>query len=160
MAGLVVVTAGCRSSSTAVDVEDREPLPPVEQLAFDTVEPAQAWDYWELRWMLHPSADSIVGSGGPVPRAQLLPKVREALDALAPETGFAQGCLPGHGFNWDDGHHTGWRSVPGGWELVVLELVSACAPVQTDRVRLHVHASGTLNERAREVWKRLEGACI
>ena len=202
LAGLALMASGCGSSPTDVDVDDRAPLPSVAQLDFGAVEPAEAWDYWELRWMMPPGADSILGSGGAGARAQLPSQVQEELDALSPATGFAQGCLPGHcfkilagvdgdeihlwttvdglleflgsvdslveaallldahGFWWDEGEDTGWRSAPGGWEFVVLERVSSCAPVQTDRVRLLVAGSGELHEQAREVWERLEGACI
>jgi len=202
MAAVAVIPSGCLSSPTGVDLEDREPIPRVEALDFGGVETAGEWDYWELRWMLPPDGDSIVGSAGRLTRTQLPPRVQDELDPLSPDTGFAQGCRPvhcfkflaavsglevdvrttrqglrdflgevqslteavllldAHQFFWDDGQVTGWRGTPQGWEFVVLETVTFCAPIQTDRVRLLVDASGELHERAREVWRRLEGACV
>jgi hypothetical protein len=193
---------GACSSVTAVDVDEREAIPRVAELDFASVQPAEPWDYWELRWAMDTRADSIVGSGGPVARDQIPPEILAELEGLIPATGFGPGCLPGHcfkflaavsgtavevrasaqglreflggvgslveaallvdahGFHWDEGEHTGWRAAPEGWELVVFQTVSFCAPVQTDRVRVAVDGEGHLRERAREVWRRLECACV
>ncbi|HSH46420.1 MAG TPA: hypothetical protein VK966_11305, partial [Longimicrobiales bacterium] len=62
--------------------------------------------------------------------------------------------------SWFDPEVTGVREVGGAWDLVVRELVRLCDPVQTDRVRFRVERSGRVTERAREVWERMENACI
>jgi len=61
---------------------------------------------------------------------------------------------------WDDGAHTGIRPEVDGWDLVVLETVAFCEPVQTDRVRFYVALDGRIEPGAREVWQRNENACI
>lgn len=62
--------------------------------------------------------------------------------------------------SWFDPGSSGIRDVGSGWDLVVRELVRLCDPVQTDRVRFRVKGSGQVIERAREVWERMENACI
>lgn len=71
--------------------------------------------------------------------------------------------LSARDYLWWDGEedeNTGVRAVSDGWDLVVLELVRTCTPVQTDRVRFRVHDDGDITERAREVWERHENACV
>jgi hypothetical protein len=66
-----------------------------------------------------------------------------------------------HGLYWD--HHSpaaGYREVAGGWQIVGLQLVAFCAPIQTDRVLLLVRHNGTVQELDREVYNRNENACI
>jgi hypothetical protein len=66
-----------------------------------------------------------------------------------------------HGFWWEGGaEHLGYRSINGGWEFVVTQLVRDCTPVQTDRVLLRVTRAGEVRELGREVWHRDERACV
>jgi hypothetical protein len=55
---------------------------------------------------------------------------------------------------------TGFLATSSGWEIVALELVKACAPVQTDRVHILVRRDGNVSELGREVHSKLENACI
>ncbi|HEY0305505.1 MAG TPA: hypothetical protein VGC44_11035 [Longimicrobiales bacterium] len=55
---------------------------------------------------------------------------------------------------------TGFAAVSVGWEIVGLELVRSCAPVQTDRVHILVRRDGTIRELGREVHSKLENACV
>jgi hypothetical protein len=51
------------------------------------------------------------------------------------------------------------RPVADGYEVVVVELVKDCAPIQTDRVLLHVGKDGTVTELRRNV-AGISSACI
>ena len=68
--------------------------------------------------------------------------------------------LDAHGFYWTSGDDTGYRVAGSGWDFVALELVKFCAPVQTDRARISIRRDGSLSESAREVFAKLENACI
>lgn len=80
-----------------------EPIPPLAELDWGAVDPGEAWDYWEFR-RTGPNGDAesatLLGSGGTMARSELSPAVREAMDAAAPPSGFAVGCLPGHCFSY------------------------------------------------------------
>ena len=66
-----------------------------------------------------------------------------------------------NGFYWVPPRETSAiREVAGGYELVVLELVRTCDPIQYDRVVVYVSASGALEVRKREVWERHSRVCI
>lgn len=66
------------------------------------------------------------------------------------------------GYSWlvDDPTANGVRAVDGGYELLATELVSDCAPVQTDRVQLSVSADGEVEVVRRNIHSILCGACI
>ncbi|MEX2529281.1 MAG: hypothetical protein WD960_00780 [Gemmatimonadota bacterium] len=68
--------------------------------------------------------------------------------------------LDAHGFHWSDDRQGIRRGDAGGWEAVVLELVRGCDPIQTDRVLVTVGMDGSVNVVDRELWQRLDGACI
>ncbi len=55
---------------------------------------------------------------------------------------------------------TGFAQTSVGWEIVGLQLVRDCAPVQTDRVHILVRRDGTVRELGREVHEKLENACV
>ena len=59
-----------------------------------------------------------------------------------------------------DADDTGFLETSGGWQIVALELVKGCAPVQTDRVHILVRRDGVVRELGREVHSKLENACI
>ena len=61
---------------------------------------------------------------------------------------------------WDDGAHTGIRPAVDGWDIVVLETVAFCEPIQTDRVRFYIGLDGRILAGAREVWQQDESGCI
>lgn len=87
----------------------------------------------------------------------------EALAAfLGNIDGMEEAALTAHarGLYWNDSPDTGYRAVDAGWEIVALELVRACAPVQTDRVLLLVRRNGAVQELGREVYSKAENACI
>ncbi|MGH7481560.1 MAG: hypothetical protein ACRELV_05350 [Longimicrobiales bacterium] len=94
--------AMCTSATDLdVDLGAFERLPSVDELDFTRIVPAREWDYWELRFSLGDGdIDNIVGSGGALSRTDLPAPVLSELDALAPPTGFARGCLPGHCFKF------------------------------------------------------------
>lgn len=68
--------------------------------------------------------------------------------------------LDAHGFHWSDDRQGIRMRDAGGWEAVVLELVRGCDPIQTDRVLVHVGTDGSVSVVDRELWQRLDGACI
>ena len=69
--------------------------------------------------------------------------------------------IDAHNYYWaPNGEQTGVRTVSGGWELVALQLVKDCSPVQTDRVHLLVRPDGSLHVLGREVYEKLENACV
>ena len=55
---------------------------------------------------------------------------------------------------------TGFQQTSVGWEIVGLELVKFCAPVQTDRVHILIRRDGSVRELGRVVHSKLENACI
>jgi hypothetical protein len=66
-----------------------------------------------------------------------------------------------HNLYWSpDDTATGFAQVSSGWEIVGLELVKDCAPVQTDRVHILVRRDGIVRELGREVHSKLENACV
>jgi hypothetical protein len=66
-----------------------------------------------------------------------------------------------HNLYWStDDPATGFSQVSGGWEIVGLQLVRDCAPVQTDRVHILVRRDGIVSELGREVHSKLENACV
>lgn len=198
------LSTGCDPAGPDFDEDSLERLPEIEALSWAEVEPAQAWDYWELRHAFPGGGAQIeiLGSGGPVARSDLEPAVVARLDEIEPIQGFATSCLPAYcfdfvaavdgddvvvittpaalhqflgdldnvteavllvhamGYYWEATAGTGYREAGSGWELVVLELVGTCAPVQTDRVLLMVPSSGPVAELGRAVWARDEGVCI
>lgn len=99
-----VSLAGCGGVTDVGFSADRyDPIPALEALDWGAVDPGEAWDYWELR-RVGPGGDAasgtILGSGGTMARSELSAAVLEAMDAAAPPSGFAVGCLPGHCFSY------------------------------------------------------------
>lgn len=66
------------------------------------------------------------------------------------------------GYAWeaDDPTANGARAVDDGYELLVSELVSDCAPIQTDRVQLQISTEGDVEVVRRNVYSVLCNACI
>jgi hypothetical protein len=196
----LLLCAGC-SSALDVDIGEFARLPDVADLAYSNIAPAQAHDYWELRYAFEADQPSIVGSGGRLTRDQLSTAQRTALDTTRAPSGFATSCLPGYcykyiaavngavqlfaspqalaaflgpidsmeeaallaharGLYWDSIDRTGYRAVAEGWQIVGIELVRLCAPVQTDRVLLLVRRNGSIQELGREIFEKSENACI
>ncbi|MFW5947705.1 MAG: hypothetical protein ACOCUW_04365, partial [Gemmatimonadota bacterium] len=70
-----------------------DPIPALGDLDWSAVDPAAAWDYWELR-RAGPAPDPVLGTGGALTLEELDPTVAEALSLIEPSGGFAGGCLP------------------------------------------------------------------
>lgn len=74
-----------------------------------------------------------------------------------------EAALVAHTYNlhWDAANRsTGFRAVSEGWEILALQLVRNCTPVQTDRVYVLVRRDGALTELGREVYSRSKNACV
>lgn len=74
-----------------------------------------------------------------------------------------EAALIAHSYNlyWDAATQaTGFRAVSEGWEILGLQLVRDCTPVQTDRVHVLVRRDGALAELGREIYSRLKDACV
>lgn len=74
-----------------------------------------------------------------------------------------EAALVAHTYNlhWSSSDaSTGYRAVSAGWEILALQLVRDCTPVQTDRVLVLVRRDGSLVELGREVHSRSENACV
>ena len=100
---LLAILAACDSPvGLDVDMDQFDAIPALEALSIANLQPASNWDYWELRRVMPggPMPDRVVGSGGPLSRAQLPPAATAELDVLAPQSGFAIGCLPGYCFSF------------------------------------------------------------
>ncbi len=103
----------------------------------------------------------VAARGTTVELFATLPELNEFLGAIDyPEEAIM--LVEGHGYYWDptDGNAAGVRAVDGGHELLVLELVETCAPVQVDRSLVFVSTAGAVTERDSEVWSRDDDACI
>lgn len=92
--------AACGDDGLGVDLEDFEPIPSLLDLDYASIQPAQTWDYWEVRFSNGPEDRRILGSGGNVARTDLDPATVAVLDALAPPSGFGIGCLPGYCYKY------------------------------------------------------------
>jgi hypothetical protein len=66
------------------------------------------------------------------------------------------------GYYWGGGVESGAiRRVSGGFEVVALRLVYACAPFRTDRILLRVDAdSGNVKRLRSEIWEYDKESCI
>lgn len=65
------------------------------------------------------------------------------------------------GYFWQDQLESGAiRGRDGGWDVVVLRMVSSCDPIRTDQFLLRISADGELAVRDSRVWARADGACI
>lgn len=68
-----------------------------------------------------------------------------------------------HGFYWGDPNNndtTGIiRTVNDGFEMVVMQTVSLCDPIQTDRVWIRITSEGRIEEIDREIADRMVGWC-
>jgi hypothetical protein len=65
------------------------------------------------------------------------------------------------GYFWQDELESGAiRGRDGGWDLVVLRLVSSCDPIRTDQFLLRISSDGDLAVRDSRVWASADGACI
>lgn len=89
---------------------------------------------------------------------------RQALaDFLGSINSMEEAALLAHaqGLHWTSlNAATGYRETGAGWEIVGLQLVRDCTPVQTDRVLLLVRRDGSIRELDREVYQRTENACV
>lgn len=65
------------------------------------------------------------------------------------------------GYVWQDELESGAiRGRDGGWDLVVLRMVSSCDPIRTDQFLLRISSDGELTVRDSRVWASADGACI
>jgi hypothetical protein len=92
--------AACSGSGFEPDLSGYEASPEVADLHLANVQPALAWDYWELREAIQPEAPTVLGSAGTSGRAGLDPAVIAAIDAQMPTRGFAGRCLPGYCYKY------------------------------------------------------------
>lgn len=83
------------------------------------------------------------------------------IEFLGPRDSLAEAVLllDASSYSWHS-QDTGIRPRGDGWEAVVLELVRDCAPVQTDRLLVRVGRTSDPVVLRREVWERLENACV
>ena len=96
----VLAGGGCEGDGLDVDFDRLTTIPEVHEIDFSAVTPAAAWDYWELRFHVPSTFDSVVGAGGAFARAMLPPAVLTTLDGLELQFGFAFECLPGACFKF------------------------------------------------------------
>ncbi len=97
---LPYLAAGCGgcdpTEPCAVDGEDFQQLPALDELDFNQVEPAEAYTYWEFRQDFGHRDFEVIATGGSEERMDLPPEVVAALDALPfVGSGFHNYCLPG-----------------------------------------------------------------
>ncbi len=95
--------------------------------------------------------------------AQVYATAARLLEFLGPVESIEEAALIAHSRNlyWSGNDPaTGFMEVSGGWEIVGLQLVRDCLPVQTDRVLILVRRDGTVRELGREVHSKLENACV
>lgn len=81
------------AAGVGVNLDQYDPIPPLEELDFEAIRPDQVWPYWELRLSqgFAEAADSVVGSGGTLRRNELPPEALKSLEDLRFTPGFA-GC--------------------------------------------------------------------
>ena len=64
-------------------------------------------------------------------------------------------------FHWQDELESGAiRGRDGGWDVVVLRMISSCDPIRTDQFLLRISSDGEMAVRDSRVWERADGACI
>ena len=94
---VLIVLVGCDGSPT---LDAFQPIPQLETLDYQAVNPAQAYDYWELRFAFYDETPTVLGSGGTQAKADLPADVLAKLETLKVEFGFSEGCLPDYCFNY------------------------------------------------------------
>lgn len=104
IAVLIGGAASCSEDPAGFDADEDSlrTIPAVEDLDFASIEPASAWDYWELRHALQGSSapDDVLFTGGSIERDDLSATAVAALDAAGSVHGFATGCLPSHCYDY------------------------------------------------------------
>jgi len=90
------VSVGCES---AADPEPFQTMPQLETLNYQAVNPAQIYDYWELRYADFETM-TVLGSGGTKAKVELSDDVLARLESLRVEFGFSEGCLPDYCFKY------------------------------------------------------------
>lgn len=95
--GAVAVTAAC-DDTMDVDVASFNRIENFDSLDYSHINPAQTYQYWELRHTFGPGSgyDKTLGSGGTRQRSELDPTTLTALQSSTPNSGFSNGCLPAH----------------------------------------------------------------
>ncbi len=155
--GALTWLAAC---SDLVRPEDYQPIP---SLAESSITPGAAYDLWELRAVGPDLIPHTIAAGGIRTRQEIDPETPLALRAfLGPIDQPSEAALVAFAedYSWRGTVETGGvRPVADGYELVVLELVAVCAPLQVDRVVIQVNAAGEIRRLRREVWEK-SNACI
>lgn len=77
-----------------------ELIPPLAQLDYGAIRPAEPYDYWELRESFEGERHDVIGSGGVRARPEIDPEILAAFDSVTVSAGFAPFCLPGHCFRY------------------------------------------------------------
>lgn len=125
---------------TDIDTSGMDPMPDFADIDFSRIQPAQSFEYWEVRfsWGAGSPRDSVLGSGGTRTRAQIDTATLRVLDSTRPPTGFAQGCLPAHCYMYVVGISNGVKLYS-----TVDALRQFLAPIQTrEEAMLMLRARG------------------
>ncbi|MDJ0765197.1 MAG: hypothetical protein QNJ97_19610 [Myxococcota bacterium] len=110
--------------------------------------PADQWYYLAVQSSLvNETIDSVAGV------ADFLGAIDTAEDALL--------FVRANCYFWRAGHVEagGIRQVANGFEVIAIELVSLCTPLQSDRVLLHINTDGVIVELDREVYSKKDDMC-
>lgn len=83
---------GCSSSLQSLDFSSFSLLPTVSNIDLTSLQPSQAYDYWELRQAERGKASVVLSSGGAKTKSQLSSTALEALNTATANKGFNIGC--------------------------------------------------------------------
>ena len=135
----------------------RDQLDPAIRAALDTVRPPSGFATGCLPGFCY---YYLVAANGSIRTITTPPQLADFLGTVG---SLEEAALLAHarGLHWDaQNAATGYRQVTNGWQILGLQLVRDCAPVQTDRVLLLIRDDGRVVELGREVYERSENACI
>lgn len=136
---------------------DRSVVPPAVLAQFDATRAENGFDPSCLPGYCYKYFVSLQGS-----RVDTWTSIEAVRAFLGPIDSRVEAAIlaKGHGYFWESTKETGAiRDVGGGYELVVLDLVKFCEPVEFDRFLVRIGSSGDVRIIKRQVW-RTEGGCI
>lgn len=98
---VVLLTAMSCDQFPTVNLDDFQTIPLLENLNFDQVRPAVAYDYWELRFAFGgEDTFSVIGNSGVTNLTQIPNHIMQAFAGTRSTSGFDVECLPGYCFKY------------------------------------------------------------
>jgi hypothetical protein len=136
----------------------RESIPPAILAQFDMIEAPSGFDVGCLPGYCFKYVVTLEGS-----TVRTWTTVPELVEFMGPIDNRVEAAIvaKANAYYWTQEEGTGGiRELSDGFELVVLEMVRSCAPVQVDRLVISISATGTQRVLRREVWTKDNNSCV